>query len=159
MFFNSSPQNDEADFSNTFVKSPATFLRTRMKCFRRNAHIPMKTQSSFASHPATLPGWIFRNEIHPAETATVDLADRLNLRVQRQFPDHTSLRISQRMNDNEGTRINSLRRSFDSANLQTSYHAKQDVLLLVSHSAAPFVNRDPSFQLTKNNLPDFLAAF
>jgi hypothetical protein len=63
------------------------------------------------------------------------------------------------MNDNEGTRINSVRRSFDSANLQTSYDAKQNVLLLVSHSATPFVNRDSSFQLAKNQLPDFLAAF
>ena len=62
-----------------------------------------ESSTLLASHPATLPGWIFRNEIHPAETATIDVANRLNLGVQRQFPDHTSLGISQRMNDNERT--------------------------------------------------------
>lgn len=46
-----------------------------------------------ASHPATLPGWIFRNEIHSAEAATIANVIESNLGVQRQFPDGAALGI------------------------------------------------------------------
>jgi hypothetical protein len=60
------------------------------------------------------------------------------------------------VNHNERARINSMSRSLYSANLQTSYDAKQNVLLVVT---APFVNRNATLELAKDQLPNFLAAF
>ena len=63
------------------------------------------------------------------------------------------------MNHYERTRINSVSRFLYSADLQTSYDAKQNVLLVVSHSTAPFVNRNAALELAKDQLSNFLAAF
>src|SRR6476619_6709252 len=79
--------------------------------------------------------------------------------MQRKFPDHTTFCVGQRLNHNERILVDSVRRPLYSANLQTRYNAKQNVLFGVSHSTTPFVDGNASFQFAQDHLSDFLAAF